>query len=171
MTTQTTGKTELLEAIDDTVFELLASMSSLDESKINTVPYEGSWTAAQLLRHVEKSTDGMAKALSMESKPAERDPGERIPELKRVFLDFTHPLKSPDFIVPEDRIYVKTESLEELKESFELFKKNATGANLNELVEGLPLGPITKLEMLHFVLYHTQRHLHQLKKIVAALSK
>ena len=31
-------------------------------------------------------------------------------------------------------------------------------------------GEITKLELLHFVLYHTQRHIHQLKKILAAIS-
>ena len=42
-------------------------------------------------------------------------------------------------------------------------------ANLTDMVDNLPLGAITKLEILHFVLYHTQRHLHQMKKICDAL--
>ena len=141
-------------------------MAAVDEDKVNTILYEGSWTAPQLLRHVTKSINGMTKALHMDAKPAERNPGERIEELKKVFLDFSIKLTQPEFIVPEEMIYKKQASIEELNKSFNRFKESA---NLYELVEGLPLGPITKLEIIHFVLYHTQRHLHQMKKICEAL--
>ena len=59
--------------------------------------------------------------------------------------------------------------MQELKLAFNKLKENERKTDLTSLVEGLPLGPITKLEILHFSLYHTQRHLHQMKKIVAAL--
>ena len=111
----------------------------------------------------------MAKAMLMDAKPAERDPGERIEELKKVFLDFSKKLNSPDFIVPEEGTYERQPTIEKLNESFNQFKLNANSANLNDLVEGLPLGPITKLEIIHFVLFHTQRHLHQMKKIYETL--
>ena len=144
-------------------------MLSVDENRINTIPYEGSWTAPQLLRHVTKSINGMAKAMDMDAKPAERDPGERIEELKKIFLDFSKKLKSPDFIVPEEGTYERQSTIDKLNESFNQFKEKANSENLNDLVEGLPLGPITKLEIIHFVLFHTQRHLHQMKKICKAL--
>ena len=67
-------------------------MLSVDENRINTIPYEGSWAAPQLLRHVTKSITGMAKAMHMDAKPAERDPGERIEEIKKIFLDFSKKL-------------------------------------------------------------------------------
>jgi DinB superfamily len=169
MITETSGKTELLTAIDEAVSELQDLMLNLDENKINTVPYKDSWTAGQLFRHVTKSTNGMARVMLMESKPAERDPGEKIPELRKAFLDFSHKLKSPDFIVPEEGPYEKQAAIEELSNSFERLKENTSKANLTEMTENLPLGAITKLEMLHFVLYHTQRHLHQMKKICDAL--
>jgi len=169
MTTETFDTNEIISATSNAVSQITDLMSAVDEDKVNTIPYEGSWTAPQLLRHVTKSINGMAKAMHMDAKPAERNPGERIEELKKIFLDFSKKLTQPDFIVPEERIYEKQSSIEELNKSFNQFKEIAGSANLNDLVEGLPLGPITKLEIIHFVLYHTQRHLHQMKKICAAL--
>lgn len=169
MTTETLDKNETLAATAGAVSQLAALMLSVDEKKVNTVPYENSWTAPQLLRHVTKSINGMAKAMQMDGKPAERDPGERIGELKKVFLDFSKKMNSPEFIVPEEGPYEKQPAIDGLDKSFNQFKENVNSTNVNELVEGLPLGPITKLEIIHFVLFHTQRHLHQMKKICDAL--
>ena len=169
MITETSTKDELFSAIDETVSEMVGLMSSLGENQINSLPYKDSWTAGQLLRHVTKSTNEMAKAMETESKSAERNPGEKIPELKKAFLDFSSKMKSPDFIIPEEVSYKKQASIEEINKSFNQLKKNTNKASLNDIVKGLPLGEITKLEILHFVLYHTQRHLHQMKKIYDAL--
>lgn len=169
MATGTLDTNQVTSATGDAISELTDLLAAVDEDKVNTIPYEGSWTAPQLLRHVTKSINGMTKALQMDAQPAERNPGERIEELKKVFLDFSIKLTQPEFIVPEEMIYEKQVSIEELNKSFNLFKESAESSNLFELVEGLPLGPITKLEITHFVLYHTQRHLHQMKKICGAL--
>jgi DinB superfamily len=170
MITETSNKSELLTAVDEAVSQMQGLMLPLDENQVNSVPYEDSWTPGQLFRHVSKSIGGMAKAMQMEAKPAERDPGEKIAGLKKTFLDFSTKMKSPDFVVPEDGPYEKKAAMEELNNSLELLKENTGKANLNELVEGLPLGPTTKLELLHFCLYHTQRHLHQMEKIAEALN-
>jgi phage-related protein len=169
MTTKTLDTNETLSATADVISELTDLMLSVEEAKVNTIPYDGSWTAPQLLRHVTKSINGMTKAMHMDAKPAERNPGERIEELKKIFLNFSKKLTQPDFIVPEELIYEKQSSIEALNKSFNRFKESAVNANLNDLVVGLPLGPITKLEIIHFVLYHSQRHLHQMKKICEAL--
>lgn len=169
MATKTLDTKEILSATADAISKLSSLMSAVDEDKINTVPYEGSWTAPQLLRHVTKSINGMTKAMQMDAKPSNRNPSERVDQLKNIFLDFSKKLKQPDFIIPEERIYEKQSSIMELNESFSRFKESAVSANADDLVEGLPLGPITKLEIIHFVLYHTQRHLHQMEKICGAL--
>ena len=171
MSTENVDKNEIIAAIASAVSELTDLMSSVEDDKINLVPYEGSWTAPQLLRHVTKSISGMAKAMPMDAKPTDRNPGKRIDELKTVFLDFSKKLNSPEFIVPEEGIYDKRTSIDDLNKSFKQFKENTKHVNLNELVEGLPLGPITKLELIHFTLFHTQRHLHQMKKICKALEE
>jgi hypothetical protein len=169
MATEAFNTNEILLETADAVSEITGLLSAVDEQKINTIPYEGSWTPPQLLRHVTKSINAMTKAIQMDAKPAERDPGERIEQLKTIFLDFSKKLTQPEFLVPEERVYQKKSSIEELNSSFKQFKESAEKANVNDLIEGLPLGPITKLEIIHFVLYHTQRHLHQMKKICEAL--
>ncbi len=169
MATETVDKNEIITAIGDAVLQFTDLMSSVENDKINMVPYEGSWTAPQLLRHVSKSISGMAKAMHLDAKPTERNPGERIEELKTVFLDLSKKLKSPEFIIPEEGAYEKQFTIDDLNKSFNQFKDNANNVNLNEQVEGLPLGPITKLEIMHFTLFHTQRHLHQMEKICNAL--
>lgn len=156
---------EVLKEIEETVEEMRNTFSSINQNNINTIPYKDSWTAGQLLSHVTKSTKGMANALAMEAKPIDRDPGERIIELKNTFLDFSHKMKSPEFIVPETGFYSIDTSLNQFSKSFQHLKQNAENANLSDEVKGLPLGSISKLEILHFVFYHTQRHLHQLKSI------
>ena len=169
MTIGTLEANQVLSATANAISEITDLMAAVDDNKVNTIPYEGSWTAPQLLRHVTKSIDGMAKAMQTDAKPADRNPGERIELFKKIFLDFSKKLQQPEFIVPEEKMYEKQASIDELNNSFEQFKESAESANLDELVEGMPLGPTTKLEIIHFVLYHTQRHLHQMKKICQAL--
>ncbi|MEO8516916.1 MAG: DinB family protein [Flavobacterium sp.] len=169
MTNKASDTNEILSKISETILEITDLMSAVNDDKVNTIPYDGSWTAPQLLRHVTKSNNGMTKVMHMDAKPANRNPGERIEQLKTIFLDFSKKLTQPEFIVPEERIYEKQPAIDELIKSFNEFRESAGSTNLDDLVEGLPLGPITKLEIIHFVLYHTQRHLHQMKKICEAL--
>lgn len=169
MPTEILNPNEILLETAAAISELQDLMAAVNENKVNTIPYAGSWTAPQLLRHVTKSINEMTKAIQMHAKTADRDPGERIGFLKKIFLDFSQKLTQPEFIIPEDIIYNKQSSIEELETSFHRFKESAIHANLDELVEGLPLGPVTKWEIVHFVLYHTQRHLHQMKNICKAL--
>ncbi|MEP7258558.1 MAG: DinB family protein [Flavitalea sp.] len=170
MTSEVSDKKELLPAIHAAIEELLNLLSPLDNKAINTVPYQDSWTAGQLLRHVTKSIDGIDQALLTTGEPAGRAPDKRIEELKKIFLDFSHKMKSPDFIIPEDIFYEKQVVAEELHSAEKRLLEAAGNAPLTEMVNSLPLGPITKLELLHFTLFHTQRHLNQMKKIREALS-
>lgn len=169
MITTNSTKHELISALEDSIAQLQELMSSLDANNINTVPYQGSWTAGQLFRHVERSISGMAKAMETPAKPAERDPGEKIAFLKAAFLDFSTKMKSPDFIIPEPGPYNQASAKEALDLAFRDLRYSADKAGMNDIVEGLPFGDVTKLEMLHFVLYHTQRHLNQMQQITAAL--
>lgn len=162
-------KEALLAEIRKVFSDMHREFVAISEADINKVPYEKSWTAAQLIRHVTKSVNGISGSLATIAKPATRNPAERINELRSIFLDLDKKMQSPDFIAPEDRPYRKEESVKELEHSIESLVDVCETIDLKEVVEGLPLGPITKLELLHFVLYHTQRHLSQLKKIAAAL--
>lgn len=169
MTKEILNKNELFVSIDKVMSRVIEMFATLDEREINSIPFKDSWTAAQLMMHIIKSINAMAKVLGMKSGPAARSSDERVPELKKIFLDFSTKLKSPGFIVPENETYDKETTILELEASVSELKENAEKSNLDEITDKLPLGPITKLEILHFVLYHTTRHLHQLEKICDAL--
>lgn len=171
MITETSSKKELLTEVDTTAKQLLNLVRTVEENKFNIVPYEGSWTAGQLIRHVSKSTAGIAKALSRKGELAQRNAGEKISLLRDTFMNFSTRLQAPDFIIPEEKIYNKEVSIEELENAFEQFNANANSADVNEIIEGLPMGTVTKLELIHFIIYHTKRHLHQLEKISKALQE
>lgn len=169
MATETIDTKSLLSQIHVAIAEMARLMSALAENKVNAVPYENSWTPGQVLRHVSKSIDAMAKALHAPGEMAQKDRADRVEELKKRFLDFSHKMKSPAFIEPEAGPYDRHAIISELLSAEQRLDAAADDAGLSDVVNGLPLGPITKREIIHFTLYHTQRHLHQMKKITEAL--
>ncbi len=159
----------LFESLDKTTAELIELISFADAVKINSIPFRDSWTAAQLAAHVTKSNKAIIQAMGMDGKKTQRDPGERIPELKSMFLNFKIKFQSPDFILPDQRTYEKDMLVADLKTSIERFKTTAREIDFTEIINLPSFGEITKLELAWFVLYHTQRHIHQLKKIFIAI--
>lgn len=166
MITESLQATELFTVLDNTTAELLQLITSLDAQKINIVPFTGSWTAAQLVVHVTKSNKAIAQALHMEGKTAARDIEKGIAALRKMFLDFDIKYQSPAFIVPEEGLYNKEEIMESYKRSVERLQDARGKQKLAEVITLPPFGEITKFELLHFVLYHTLRHIHQLKNII-----
>ena len=169
MNTTFTNTPALLEAIKAAGADLRDQLSGLGADRINTVPFEGSWTAAQLADHVSKATAGLAATMAMEGEPTDRQPDERVDALKTTFLDFSLKMQSPDFIKPGPGPYQKEEILAALDNAFGTVGAVDANADMSVVLNGLPMGPITKLELLHFVLYHTLRHNHQLENIRLAL--
>ena len=162
---------KLFTSLEHTSSELVLLISSADSSTINTIPFKDSWTAAQIAAHILKSNKAIAQSLYMEGKNAERGPGERTAELKKMFLNFTVKFQSPAFILPTRDIYQKDILIEDLKKSIEQLMEAGNTVNLSEIISLPAFDEITKYELLHFVLYHTQRHNHQLKNIFENINK
>ncbi len=166
MITETLNQEKLFAQLDDATSILLDLLSSANEKIFDEVPFEDSWTAAQLASHVTKSNKAIAQALYMQGKPAERNADERVEELKKMFLDFSVKFQSPEFIVPTKTIYSKQEVIEKLQNSISQIKDVRSEVNLTEVISLPAFGEITKFELLNFVVFHTKRHIHQLKKIL-----
>jgi uncharacterized protein YndB with AHSA1/START domain len=168
LVTVQSGKEEIIPAVMVVAMQVVGLARGLDEEAWNRVPYKGSWTPAQLVRHLLKSVSGIGPLIEKPGKPADRDPGERILGLKQNFLDITKTMHSPEFIVPENEHYNKEALIKEFEAALAPLTK-LKGLNGAEIITGLPLGEVTKLEILHFILYHFQRHLIQMKRITEAL--
>jgi DinB superfamily len=155
-----------IELVSDTLVQLL---QSVNERHFNQKPGPDKWSISQVADHIRLSNNSVAKALALKGKPVDRNPGERIDELKSVFLDFQAKYKSPDFIIPSKDIYDPELLLKDLQASIQRIRERMYEDDLNELINHPAFGDISKFEILHFVLYHTQRHLRQIKEIAATL--
>jgi len=162
---------ELFTQLDKTTSEFLNLASSFAEEEINVRPAENSWSAAQVADHVTRSNFSIVKALQLKGTPINRDPAERVEELKEVFLNFETKLKSPSFILPTQNSYEKNTLIARLQHSIEKIKELSEETDLSEMINHVAFGDITKLEILHFVTYHTLRHTRQLKNILESISK
>jgi uncharacterized damage-inducible protein DinB len=159
------NKNEIIARINKTCENLMNLIISFSQEEINITPFENSWTAAQVISHITRSNRSITQALSMEATAAARRPDARVEELKEIFLDFNTKLKSPDFILPDKDIYNKEKLVENLQQSIDQLLAESAKVNLSGAIQHPAFGDITKLELLHFVLYHTLRHIRQLKNI------
>ncbi|HMK27732.1 MAG TPA: DinB family protein [Chitinophagaceae bacterium] len=158
-------QTKIFKDLQGTTDELLQLLSTFSQEQINAVPFENSWTAGQVAEHITRSNASVVHFLTVEGKTTERKPDERAEELKKVFLDYTNKMKSPEFILPTQDNYGKENVIAELERSINQLKKAGSTVNLLETIQHPAFKEITKLELIHFAVYHTERHVHQLKNI------
>ena len=171
MTTEKLNTKELFESLEETTSELLKTISLFNEEEINTVPFENSWTAAQVADHVMQSNRSMIQSLNEEGRAASGNVDEGVQKLKEIFLNFDSKLQSPKFILPTQERYNRKQLITELRDSVEQIKELSARIDVAEMIDHRVFGGITKFEILHFVVYHTQRHIHQLKNIFKSVRK
>ena len=163
-------KGELLSTKDN----LLRVLDSFSQHNINIVPFEGSWTAGQVARHILKSASGVSDALMGPAKTAARDPGQHLKLLGDIFLNFDIKMKSPDFVLPDDEPRDKVVLIRLLGETFDSIVSVTESEDLDVICttfEMPNLGFLSKKEFIWFTIVHTQRHIHQLKNILDHLKE
>lgn len=159
----------IINDLDEAMRETVTFIKSANENSINRIPFKGSWTAAQTARHLVKAGADMPNLFSAQAPASNRQPDERAAELKDLLLNFEIKMESPEFIIPEDKSYTKEELINDTEKTRRETMEVLATANLGEipeLQEGNPLKDYTKLELLHFAVYHTQRHNRQIKNIL-----
>ena len=55
---------ELIHEVNDAMEKAVATFSGIAEGKINQVPFEKSWTAAQVMKHLVMSNGGFEEIIS-----------------------------------------------------------------------------------------------------------
>lgn len=163
----------IISQLEKSFNETTQLLSQFSQEEINTVPFKDSWTAAQVGCHLLKSGTGTDNILNESTHPVDRAPDENAENLKKLFLNFENKMQAPDFIIPEDKIYNKEELIFSLKELTKKTIEAAYKSNLSQITslpDIHPLKGMSKLEMIHFLTYHTMRHNNQIKNIRTSLN-
>ena len=162
---------DLLTELQDTKTDLLQTITGIEEAKLNTMPFADSWTAAQVVEHILNAIG--TPMLYEETKATERDPQEKVKATANLFLNLGIKMKSPDFIYPSDKKHTKEALLKLADSKFTKLIKATEELDLSEtcLAFEIPgFGPFTRLEFIWFYVFHTQRHIFQLKSIAKILA-
>lgn len=160
--------TEILTAADTTLTALSALFSTFTPEEVNQLPFEGSWTAGQLATHLIKSNGGFVEIMNGPVKETDRAPDMLVAGIKKDFLDFSTKMISPPFIAPENIPYQKEALLSAMKKIKNDLSQAIQALDLSKTCLAFELpgyGAFTRLEAASFIVYHTQRHLRQLKNI------
>jgi hypothetical protein len=147
--------------------EFIEVLSSFKQEQINEVPFEGSWTAGKVGRHVFKALKGMPKTLQGPVTKTERASDKLVEPIDTIFLDYSIKLNAPSFIIPEDREYNLQEMLDAFHDLITQIIDTAKPLDLTATTAfELPkFGHLTRHELIHFAGVHTKRHTRQLRKI------
>jgi hypothetical protein len=159
---------KLLAYFNEIFSDLENSILLFDEHWFNQIPFEGSWTPGQVVQHIKLSAGNFAHVLNGEVATTERPIDEKVAILKDIFLNYESKMKSPDFIKPPFDNYDKEQLLGEISAIKRDIAKEIPTLDLSKtcLAFELPrMGHLTRLEAIYFVIYHTQRHVNQLKNI------
>ena len=167
-----TGKADtkkLFQLLNETTTEFVHLVSLFNSDEINRKPYEEGWTAAQVAEHITLSNIDIIEKMSAEGRKCEREPDAGVEKIRSIFLNFDKKLNSPDFILPTHDVYQREAIINNLTQSVDRLKQIAAKKDPFEIINHRIFGEITRIETIYFVIYHTQRHSHQLRKIQKAI--
>jgi hypothetical protein len=164
---------KVINEANETLLALENALSKFDAPLVNKVPFEGSWTAGQLAEHLVLSNSGFLQVINGPVTETDKPADLMVETIKKDFLNFDVKYDSPKEIYPEDRTYNPSELLENLKQIRAGISEAAGNLDLTKTCSAYELpgyGFLTRLEAVYFVIYHTQRHIHQLKNIYNGLN-
>ncbi len=166
---------ELTIQLHQTTIDLLDAISLFTQEQFNTIPFEDSWTAAQVTEHLFKAETGVPKIWQGNTQLTKRVVDQNVEILKQVFLDFSTKLKSPEFILPS-----LADVIQDKEERYQSFK--AKRAEIDGLAPNIDLsltytdfafpnmGALTGIEWVVFLTAHATRHIRQLQNIHKVLT-
>jgi hypothetical protein len=158
-------KLELVTLVASSFDAFSHMIGSFTNEQLTRIPFEGSWTAAQVATHIIMATDGLP---DNRTENTNRDYKAQIENIQRLWLDNTAKYQSPEFLVPVDPIPTKEQILAELDR---IKNKNITIVHEKDLTDScmdfaIPtFGYLTRYEWLVFIALHVVRHTRQLQNI------
>lgn len=158
--------------INQTFARLIGILSGFDQSQIDKIPFEGSWTAGQVGEHLLKGLSGMPRLVAGKTQITERPYDAKAEAIRELFLDFDNKMQAPDFIAPTETQHSKEMLIAGLQKIESELLAIAKNEDLSITCLGFELpgfGALTIYEWLVFLTAHAQRHTFQLEKIHAKI--
>lgn len=152
---------------------LLGHIESFPEQVFYKKPAEDSWSAAEITEHLCIIEAFAADLINGNTEAPQRAPDKQIEQIAASFGDRDTKLTAPDAILPTGNELKKDELVARLKKQRNDLFEIAGSTDLTQMCTdftGKNFGMLTRLEWIYFVIYHGDRHLHQLLRTAQALN-
>ncbi len=153
---------------------LLNILSGVQDNSFNEEPGGDRWTVGMTAEHLIKVESGTLKLFSGPADTTERDPAQKIKEIKERLLNYETGMTAYGPIVPDEKPKEKTKVLEKIQD----IRQQLTGLidiqDLSKTITGFehPLfGYLTRIEWIYFNIYHSRRHAHRIIEINKSLGR
>ena len=149
---------------------LQAALAGCSNEDFNMRLNDDQWTAAEIIEHLLLVETSVNKQFGGPSGVTQREVDKKVEIVKNLFEDDRRQYDSPAVFIPSKGEKNKMEMLEKLLEERRQLALLASRFDLTETLLAFKhpyLGAFTRYEWIYFVILHSNRHLLQLKKILA----
>ncbi|MBO9701424.1 MAG: DinB family protein [Sporocytophaga sp.] len=164
---------ELIEELNNSTNMLTNKINQFKDNDFNVKPEPNQWSAGDVAEHIYILESFINKVLVGTCISTERNPEEKILVVKNIFSNFDKKLNAPDPIAPSVNIKTIDQLLNDIKTSRLITEQIVSAHDLSLICKDFVhkgFGEMTRTEWVHFCIYHTERHLHQMQKIKEKIS-
>lgn len=161
------AKNDTLGEFHELTGRLLAILTSLSEDQLNFHPKDV-WSAGQFGEHLLKSY-AFVETLEGKTKKTERPIDQKVKRIKLLFTDQSIKMDSPKGIVPSNEKILKKQLIDQLEDRIKQIEAVIQDKDLSLTCMDFAIpeyGEFTRYEWIWFNIYHTQRHIVQLEKML-----
>lgn len=140
-------------------------VADFDQEALDSIPFEGSWSAGQVTEHILISASRIPDTRTGQ---AIRFHDQHVVPLRDLFLDFNRKFEASPSLLPAPAGHDKEILLQRIRQTALQHAATIATSNLDALcldMEFPIFGNMTRYEWLRFIQYHTQRHLNQIERI------
>lgn len=163
----------ILSDIDNSTNSFETFANTFTEEEFNHKLNKDVWCAGEVVEHVTLLESLILKVLKGDVEPTHRAIDEKTALVKSVFGNFERKLFAPDPIQPLSEKKEREELVQTFREQRDLLKEIAITDDLSKTCLSFvhrAFGEFTRLEWIYFNIYHSERHLQQLRNIKALLN-
>lgn len=162
------SKKQVRHDFTESTENLLKTLQDFPEAAFNKKPRKDKWSIGQVADHLLKTEVNTLRMLTQEVEPSDRNPEQKIEDIREQFLNFNKKFKAFGPIVPDDSSKEKQEMIDRLQDNRQRLSSIIDIEDLTGLITAFehPLfGSLTRVEWLYFQIYHSRRHCQQIKII------
>lgn len=158
---------QLRDDLDANTALLDQKLYSFTDQQYNTPRKDGGWSAGQIVAHLLKLEELICQVIDGDTRAADKHYDEQVSIIKTVFENHDRKLTAGEPILPEPEVrhWDKKAQLMKLTDQREKIKQVLETKPANEVCTSFRhhfFGEMTRYEWGYFIIYHCERHLHQI---------